>query len=88
MFHAEQELQLCLKYKLYSRLGDFPPKNDLKTLASALSRFERVDVDTLFLDLLTLAYTASRYLLFTFPPEAARQAVEYVEKLLGELGCL
>ncbi|WP_229572563.1 HEPN domain-containing protein [Saccharolobus caldissimus] len=53
MFHSEQALQLCIKYKLYTYLGDYPKMHDLRILYYDLKRFENIELDDLMLDFLT-----------------------------------
>jgi HEPN domain-containing protein len=38
MFHAEQALQLCAKYKLYLKYGDYPKTHRLKELSARWGR--------------------------------------------------
>ncbi len=56
MFHAEQALQLCVKYKLYLKYGDYPKTHRLKELLGAL----RQSHDPLVVDLLEEAHIGSR----------------------------
>jgi HEPN domain-containing protein len=84
MFHAEQALQLCVKYKLYLKYGDYPKTHRLKELLGALGQ----SYDPLVVDLLEDAYIGSRYLPVRYAGETARRVVAEVERLMGELTCL
>ncbi|QXJ29172.1 Uncharacterized protein J5U23_02041 [Saccharolobus shibatae B12] len=88
VFHSEQALQLCVKYKLYIHLGDYPKTHDLKILISNLGRFEKVKIDELMLDFLVQSYISSRYLPYTFSKESAEKALNFVENIMRSLGCL
>ncbi|BCU69874.1 hypothetical protein KN1_11710 [Stygiolobus caldivivus] len=88
VFHSEQALQLCIKYKLYTHLGDFPKTHNLKELITDLKKFEPVEVDELMLDFLTQSYISSRYLPYTFSKESAEKALKFVEDLMRWLKCL
>ncbi|MEM1646550.1 MAG: HEPN domain-containing protein [Ignisphaera sp.] len=88
VFHSEQALQLCVKYKLYTHLGDYPKTHDLKILINNLRRYEKIEADELMLDFLTQSYISSRYLPYTFSKESAERALKFVENLMKELGCL
>jgi HEPN domain-containing protein len=55
VFHAEQALQLCAKYKLYLKYGDYPKTHRLKELLGALGQ----SYDPLVVDLLEEAYIGS-----------------------------
>lgn len=56
LFHLEQALQLCLKYKLYEKYGDFPKTHSLKQLLAELGA--EVGIDPLVVDLLEDAWAA------------------------------
>jgi len=84
LFHAEQALQLCTKYKLYLKYGDYPKTHKLKELLEALQQ----SYDAVIIDLLEDAYIGSRYLPVRYSAETARRAVAEVERLMREMGCL
>lgn len=84
LFHAEQALQLCVKYKLYLKYGDYPKTHALKELMEALGH----QYDPLLIDLLENAYIASRCLPVRYSSETAKRALNEVERLMRELGCL
>ncbi len=84
MFHAEQALQLCVKYKLYLKYGDYLNTHRLKELLGALGQ----SYDPLVVDLPEEAYIGSRYLSVRYAGETARRVVAEVERLMGELTCL
>ncbi|PVU74690.1 DNA-binding protein [Acidianus hospitalis] len=88
LFHSEQALQLCVKYKIYLHTGDYPKTHNLNELFSGLSKFEKIDVDTTMLDLLTQSYITSRYLPYSFSKETAEKALSFAEKIMKELNCL
>jgi HEPN domain-containing protein len=88
IFHSEQALQLCIKYKLYTYLGDYPKTHDLRILYHDLKRFENIELDDLMLDFLTQSYISSRYLPYTFSKETAEKALNFVESVMKELKCL
>jgi len=84
MFHAEQVLQLCAKYKLYLKYGDYPKTHRLKELLGALGQ----SYDPHVVDLLVEAYIGSRWLPVRYAGETARSVVGEVERLMGEVTCL
>ncbi len=84
VFHAEQALQLCAKYELYLKYGDYPKTRRLKELLGALGQ----SYDPLVADLLEEAYIGSRYLPVRYSGETARRAVDEAERLMREMGCL
>ncbi|ABP50303.1 MAG: HEPN domain-containing protein [Pyrobaculum arsenaticum] len=85
LFHLEQALQLCLKYKIYEKYGDFPKTHSLKRL---LSEVGQVAADPVIVDLLEDAYISSRYLPVRYSKESAQRAYGEVEKVLKALSCL
>lgn len=88
LFHLEQALQLCLKYKLYEQYGDYPKTHSLRTLINEVSRFTTIDVDPLILDLLEDAYIGSRYLPIRYSRESVIRAMQEVGKVLKTLSCI
>ncbi|BAB67736.1 HEPN domain-containing protein [Sulfurisphaera tokodaii] len=88
VFRSEQALQLCVKYKLYTYLGDYTKTHNLKELLEALKRFENVNVDSLMVDFLTQSYMSKRYLPYVFSKETAEKVLKFVENLMKMLKCL
>jgi HEPN domain-containing protein len=86
LFHIEQALQLCLKYKIYERYGDFPKTHSLKLLLAEVGG--QIPLDPVVIDLLEDAYIGSRYLPVRYSQESARRAYREVEGALRALSCL
>jgi len=84
MFHVEQALQLCAKYKLYLKYGDYPKTHRLKELLGALGQ----SYDPLVVDLLEEAHIGSMYLPVRYAEDTARRGVAEVERFMGEMTCL
>ncbi|MFB6489831.1 MAG: HEPN domain-containing protein [Thermoproteus sp. AZ2] len=84
LFHAEQALQLCAKYRLYLAYGDYPKTHRLKELLDALGHH----YDPLVVDLLEEAYIGARYLPMRYSEASAERALGEVERLMREMGCL
>ena len=84
-FHAEQALQLGLKYLLARDLGTYPHTHDLRELFELFRGF-RPDVwrfyeeNRLAVEVLVDAYIGARYL----PREYRRDVVEQLVMLVGE----
>ncbi|MGB9704690.1 MAG: HEPN domain-containing protein, partial [Pyrobaculum sp.] len=86
LFHLEQALQLCLKYRRYEKYGDFPKTHSLKQLFAELGA--EVEIDPLVIDLLEDAYIGSRYIPVRYSRESAHRAYREVERALRALSCL
>jgi len=84
VFHAEQAPQMCVKYKLYLKYGDYPKTHRLKELLGALGQ----NCDPLVVDLLEEAYIGSRHLPVRYAGETARRVVAEVERLMRKMTCL
>lgn len=86
LFHLEQALQLCLKYRIYEKYGDFPKTYGLKRLLAEAGA--PAEIDAVIVDLLEDAYIGSRCAPVRYSEETARRAYREVEKALRNLSCL
>jgi HEPN domain-containing protein len=77
VFHAKQALQLCAKYSLYVKYGDYPKTHRLKELLGALGQ----SYDSLIVDLLEEACIGAGCLPVRYSGETARRAIAETECL-------
>jgi len=89
LFHVEQFLQLCFKYLLYRKIGDYPKTYSLIRLIrdvvkvygdERLREFYEGNLEALYL--LEEAYIASRYLPRQYDSEIAGRMLKFAERAL------
>ncbi len=96
LFHAEQALQLYVKYLIYRRLGDFPKTHFLRDLLDRAVELygdvcnlgEFIRRHSTVLTLVEHAYITSRYLPFRARREDYEAARDAVEEALKIFKCL
>ena len=95
LFHAEQALQLYVKYLLYKKLGEFPKTCSLTRLVKELVKvYGSLELHQLYNEYVEVfhvledSYIASRYLPREYDKVIAEKVFKFVEKVLEVLKCL
>ncbi|MEM4611181.1 MAG: HEPN domain-containing protein [Candidatus Nitrosocaldus sp.] len=90
IFHAEQALQLKIKYLLAKSIGYYTKIHDLTVLIDDLAKIDQDLVKIMrdnieLIDDLKIAYIASRYLPIRYSKAKAERLVRFVDDILKML---